>query len=154
MLTLLIPGPQSPRKDMDVFLWPLIDELNELWANGIDARDAASDNRVFRMRAVLLWTINDFPTRSSLSGWSGQGYKACSTCNKDTPSMRVIVKTTYFGQRHFLPINHHWHSNLEFSGNTEGKHPPRRFSKIDILEQLRHVKASVPSKNPNYRGVK
>ena len=31
MLTLLIPGPQAPGKDMDVFLLPLIDELNQLW---------------------------------------------------------------------------------------------------------------------------
>ena len=30
MLTLLIHGPQSPSKDMDVFMRPLIDELNEL----------------------------------------------------------------------------------------------------------------------------
>ena len=34
MLTFLIPGPQSLRKNMDVFLRPLIDELNELWVNG------------------------------------------------------------------------------------------------------------------------
>ena len=34
MLSLLIPGPQSPRKDMDVFLRPLIDELNDLWVMG------------------------------------------------------------------------------------------------------------------------
>ena len=54
MLTLLIPGPQSRRKDMDVFLQPLIDKLNKLWVNDLDTRDVATDNRVFRMRAVLL----------------------------------------------------------------------------------------------------
>lgn len=71
MLTLLIPGPQSLGKDMDVFLWTLIDELNKLWVDGIDTHDAASDNRVFKMWVALLWTINDFPVRSSLFGWSG-----------------------------------------------------------------------------------
>ena len=30
MLTLLIPGPQSLGKDMDIFLRPLIDEVDEL----------------------------------------------------------------------------------------------------------------------------
>ncbi|GKC64029.1 retrotransposon protein, putative, ty3-gypsy subclass [Tanacetum coccineum] len=39
--------------------------------------------------------INDFSARSSLSGWSGQGYKACPTCNKDTPSVRVLGKTRF-----------------------------------------------------------
>ena len=30
MLTLLIPGPNAPKKDIDVFLRPLVDELKEL----------------------------------------------------------------------------------------------------------------------------
>ncbi|GJS64510.1 hypothetical protein Tco_0679074 [Tanacetum coccineum] len=32
MLTLLIPGPKSPGKDIDVYLRPLIDDLNVEWA--------------------------------------------------------------------------------------------------------------------------
>ncbi|GJY96570.1 reverse transcriptase domain-containing protein [Tanacetum coccineum] len=32
MLTLLIPGPKSPGKDVDVYLRPLIDDLKVLWA--------------------------------------------------------------------------------------------------------------------------
>ena len=68
MLTLLIPGPHSPGKDMDVFLCSLIDELNELWVHGLETHDAAHENDVFRMRVALLWTVNHFPARSSLSG--------------------------------------------------------------------------------------
>ncbi|KAL5560887.1 hypothetical protein UlMin_030634 [Ulmus minor] len=154
ILTLLIPGPHSPGKDMDIFLRPLIDELNELWVHGLETRDAAYENGVFRMHAALLWTVNDFPARSSLSGWSGQGYRACPTCNEDTPSMRVIGKTTYFGHRRFLPTNHHWRSNLQFDGHTERKRPPRKFSTTDIVEQLRRVKTGIPGKHPNYGGVK
>ncbi|KAL5560845.1 hypothetical protein UlMin_037056 [Ulmus minor] len=154
MLSLLIPGPQSPGKDMDVFLCQLIDELKELWVHGLDTRDAASENGVFRMRAALLWTVNDFPARSSLSGWSGQGYRACPTCNEDTPSMQVIGKTAYFGHRRFLPTNHHWRSNLQFDGRTERKCPLRRFSTTDILKQLRRVKTGIPGKHLNYGGVK
>ena len=77
---------------MDVFLQPLIEELNDLWENRLETRDAASENSVFRMRATLLWKINEFPARSSLSKWSGQGYRACPTCNEDIPSMQVIRK--------------------------------------------------------------
>ncbi|XP_023760659.2 uncharacterized protein LOC111909103 [Lactuca sativa] len=73
MLTLLIPGPRSPAKDIDVYLRPLVDELKMLWVEGVQMRDAYT-NTVFNMRAMLLWTINDFPARSSLSGWSGQGF--------------------------------------------------------------------------------
>ncbi|GKE39243.1 hypothetical protein Tco_1462648 [Tanacetum coccineum] len=75
--------------DIDVYLRPLIEDLKVLWdRKGVETIDFASGQN-FNMRAMVLWTINDFPARSSLSGWSGQGYKACPTCNKDTPSVRV-----------------------------------------------------------------
>ena len=102
MLTLLIPSPQSPGKGMDIFLRPLVDELKELWESGLDTRDTANDNQVFRMRAALLWKINDFLAMSSLSRWIGQGYKTCPTCNEDTPSMRVVRKIALLWSSTFL----------------------------------------------------
>jgi hypothetical protein len=102
MLTLLIPGPKSPAKDIDVYLRPLIDDLVKLWKKpGILTMDVATGTQ-FHMRAMLLWTINDFPARSSLSGWQGQGYYACPTCKVDTPATRLISKTAYVGHRRFL----------------------------------------------------
>ena len=67
MLTLLIRGPKSPGKDMDIFLRPLVDELKDLWANGVVTRDSAT-NQMFKLWAVLLLTVNDFPAKSSLFG--------------------------------------------------------------------------------------
>ncbi|KAL5572684.1 hypothetical protein UlMin_022281 [Ulmus minor] len=58
---------------------PLVDELKELWESGLDTCDTAYNNKVFKMRVALLWTVNDFLARSSLYGWSGQGKKAFST---------------------------------------------------------------------------
>ncbi|KAM1429655.1 hypothetical protein ACFX2I_045826 [Malus domestica] len=34
LLSLLILGPRSPGKEIDVYMRPLIDELNELWEVG------------------------------------------------------------------------------------------------------------------------
>ena len=65
MMSLLIPGPKSPGKDIDVYLQPLIDELNE-WV-GVRAYDAYKKER-FTLRAAILWTINDFPAYGMLSG--------------------------------------------------------------------------------------
>nr|GFC74700.1 hypothetical protein [Tanacetum cinerariifolium] len=79
---------KSLGKDIDVYLRLLIDDLKVLWAKpGVETIDVATCLK-FNMRAMVLWTINDYPARSSLSGWSGQGYKACLTCNEDTPSVR------------------------------------------------------------------
>ncbi|GJW52340.1 RNA-directed DNA polymerase, eukaryota [Tanacetum coccineum] len=57
MLTLLIPGPKSPGKDIDVYLRPLIDDLKDLWAlKGVETIDVAT-GQTFNMRAILLWTV-------------------------------------------------------------------------------------------------
>ncbi|KAL4583030.1 hypothetical protein LXL04_007594 [Taraxacum kok-saghyz] len=146
-------GPRSPGKDMDVFLRPLVDELKVLWDEGVKVRDVAT-NTVFTMHAALLWTINDFPARSSLSGWSGQGYKACPTCNEDTPSCRVKRKTAYVGHRRFLPTKHHWRSSRLFNGKSERRGPPKRFSPTTILRQLSYVQIRKPGKHPRVGGVK
>ena len=151
MLSLLIPGPKSPGKDMDVFLRPLVEELNRLWHDGIRVKDA-STNTFFTMKAALLWTINDFPARSSLSGWSGQGYKACPTCNEDTPSYRVTNKVVYVGHRRFLDADDPWRENLDFNGRTERRPPPKQFSYADIDAQLRRVIRRVSGKHPDYGG--
>ncbi|XP_076945935.1 uncharacterized protein LOC143617181 [Bidens hawaiensis] len=153
MLSLLIPGPKSPGKDMDVFLKPLVCELKHLWQEGVLTKDATT-NTFFTTKAVLLWTINDFPARSSLSGWSGQGYKACPTCNEDTPSMHVTNKVVYVGHRRFLHANHAWRKSLDFNGEPETRSPPKQFSAADIEDQLSRLLYRVPGKHPDFGGVK
>ena len=41
MMSLLIPGPESPGKDFDVFMEPLVEELLQLWT-GVPTYDALS----------------------------------------------------------------------------------------------------------------
>lgn len=89
-MSLLIPGPKSPGKDYDVFLQPLVDELKELW-NGIDAYDSYS-GCMFKLRAMVLWTISDFPGYAYLSGWSTVGKLTCPVCLEDTRSRRITDK--------------------------------------------------------------
>ncbi|GJR03804.1 hypothetical protein Tco_0526788 [Tanacetum coccineum] len=106
------------------------------------------------MRAMVLWTINDFPARSSLSGWSGQGYKACPTCNKDTSSVRVLGKTDYVSHRRFLKKPHKWRMSLEFNGEIEDGDPPRKFDRDQIQAQFAILPTCVKGKHPSYGGVK
>ena len=67
-LSCIIPGPKNPKGKIDVYLQPLIDELKILW-EGVLTYDI-SKRRNFKMKAALLWTINDFPAYGMLSGWS------------------------------------------------------------------------------------
>ncbi|XP_019260528.1 PREDICTED: uncharacterized protein LOC109238508 [Nicotiana attenuata] len=72
ILSMLIPGPNSPGDAIDIYLQPLIEELKELWEVGIETFDASSKQN-FKLHASLLWTINDFPAYENLSGWSTKG---------------------------------------------------------------------------------
>ncbi|GJS89133.1 hypothetical protein Tco_0771769 [Tanacetum coccineum] len=119
---------------------------------GVETIDVASGQK-FNMRAMVLWTINDFPARSSLSGWSGQGYKACPTCNKDTSSVRVLSKTTYVGHRRFLKKPHKWRSSLEFNGQIDNRDPPKEFGRDEILAQLDRLPTRLTGKHLSYGGV-
>ncbi|GJS20891.1 transposon-like protein [Tanacetum coccineum] len=59
--TLIILGPHSSKNNIDVFLEPLIDELIQLWDDGVDTYDAFRENK-FKLKATLMWTLNDFRT--------------------------------------------------------------------------------------------
>nr|GEU55194.1 hypothetical protein [Tanacetum cinerariifolium] len=129
MLTLSIYGPKFPGKDIDVYLRPLIDDLKVLWVlKGVDAIDIATGQK-FNMRAMVLWTINDFSALSSLSGWSGQSYLACPTYNKDTPR------------------------SLEFNGEIEDEDPPRKFNRdqIPALDRYQCGHPTAPAKVVQYQ---
>ena len=58
-LSMVIPGPSSPGRNIDVCLLPLIDELTQLWSSRALTYDI-SRKKNFVMRAALMWTINDF----------------------------------------------------------------------------------------------
>ncbi|GKF92983.1 zinc finger, PHD-type containing protein, partial [Tanacetum coccineum] len=140
--------------DIDVYLRPLIDDLKDLWAlKGVETIDIATCQK-FNMRVMVLWTINDFPARSILSRWSGQGYMACPTCNEDTPSMRVLGKTAYVGQGRFLKKPHKWRRSRDFNGETEDGDPPKEFNPDQILTQLNRLSTREKGKHLSYKGVK
>ena len=85
MLTLLIPGPKQPGNDINVYLAPHVEDLNELWVNGVKVYDVV-DKSTFNLKAILIWTINDFPAYANTSGWSTKGKLACHVCHTNTYS--------------------------------------------------------------------
>ncbi|GAA0174326.1 hypothetical protein LIER_27743 [Lithospermum erythrorhizon] len=71
-MSLIIPGPKSPGRDLDMFLRPLLDELNDLWSVGANTWDSYIKEN-FQLRVALMWTISDFPAYGMLSGWNSHG---------------------------------------------------------------------------------
>lgn len=137
ILSMIIPGPDSPGNDIDVYLQPLIEELLQLW-KGVDAFDATT-NKDFKLRAALLWTLNDFPALAYLYGWSTRGTYACPSCAGSTKSRFLSKgkKCCYMGHRRWLPQGHPYRrQKKKFDGNTETEDAPETLSGSSVLKML------------------
>ncbi|XP_021758007.1 uncharacterized protein LOC110723041 isoform X1 [Chenopodium quinoa] len=153
ILSMLIPGPKGPGDAIDIYLQPLIEELRDLWDNGVETFDASAQNH-FNLRASLMWTINDFPAYAMLSGWSTKGYLACPCCQKDTRSEWLSHggKECYMGHRCYLPMNHRWRKDKDsFDGKVERSLPPKPCSIDEILHQLEDLENIVLSNDPQVK---
>jgi hypothetical protein len=146
MMSLLIPGPECPGKDFDVFLEPLVEELLTLWA-GLETKDAFS-GKEFKLHAAVIWCIHDYPALSTLSGRVTKGYYACVRCDKNPCSRRIRNKICYIGHRCFLPRDHPWRTKKYFDGQTEKRDKPEEFSIDELMQQLERVKDVRPGKHP------
>jgi hypothetical protein len=149
-LSILISGKESPTSEnIDVFLQPLVEELQELWI-GIDAQDFSKPHgqRWFKMCGLLLWTISDFPAYGLISGLCTKGYRACPVCGPNTDSRGTKCgtlkenneargsKIIYGGARRWLrSLVHPYRRNERFNGNHEMRRAPRRMSSREILQQ-------------------
>ncbi|KAL0289873.1 UNVERIFIED_CONTAM: hypothetical protein Sangu_2599500 [Sesamum angustifolium] len=66
-LMMVIPGPSNPKRLIDVYLEPLIEEMLQFWLVDVGTYDHATD-RAFMMRVALMWTVNDLPAYGIASG--------------------------------------------------------------------------------------
>jgi hypothetical protein len=138
ILSMIIPGPTAPGMNIDVYLQPLISELQELWNVGVRTYDI-SMKKSFVMRTALMWTINDFPAYADLSGWSTRGPLACPCCMHSTGSTWLTYgrKYCYMGHRRWLPAYHKWQQMARtFNGKQELGVAPVIPDGGEILRQL------------------
>jgi len=137
-LSILVPGRNHPKRSLDIFLRPLIEELQELWINGVNAFDI-SVKQNFNLQAVLMWTISDFQAYGILSGWTTHGGMSCPYCMDQTDAFQLKNghKSSWFDcHRRFLPTDHVFHQNERFfrKGHIVDDDPPYFMSGEEILE--------------------
>jgi hypothetical protein len=138
MMDLLILGLASPRKDFDLFLEPLVEDLLELWSD-VRAYDGLS-GKMFNLHAAVLWCIHDYPTLSTLLGCTTKEYFTCIHCDKHPLSYSLRSKIGYFGRYCFLPNGHCLRRDNKFAGIHESNDPPGEFSIEELLAELEKVK--------------
>ena len=136
-LSLIVPRLESPGKNLDVYLRPLIDELKSLWNDGTLTYDASLKEN-YTMKATVRWMTSNFPAYNMLSGWSTHGPKACPHCMGDSNTFMLKHgrKPSWFDchQRHLPPSHHPFRKNrVNFKkGRVEKDLPPLRLSGSNI----------------------
>ena len=99
------------------------------------------------MRAVLMWTISDFPAYGMLSGWTTHGRLSCPHFQDSTDAFQLKHgrKSCWFDcHRRFLPPDHPYRkSRTLFTKNKKVfDSPPLEISGDDLLKQFRDFGAS------------
>jgi hypothetical protein len=113
-LTLVILGPKEPKKQINIFLCPLMEGLKELW-QGVDAYDNHLKCR-FNSCDAYLWSIHDYLAYGKFVGWCVHGQLNCPVCMDDPDAFRLQhgKKVSLFDcHQRFLPLSH------EFKGDNE-----------------------------------
>ncbi|GJR23872.1 basic helix-loop-helix leucine zipper transcription factor [Tanacetum coccineum] len=98
---------------------------------------------VGKLKASLMWTINDFPAYANLSGRSTKGRVACPVCVNFTHSrwLKHGKKFCYMGHRRWLEPNHSCRFQKErFDGTVENRGPPTPLTGSDVLKQLSGIR--------------
>ncbi|CAM6122643.1 unnamed protein product [Calypogeia fissa] len=140
ILAMLLPGKDSVTEEqIDVLMAPLVDDLKQLWEDGVecfDVLDRPTLPRKFKLRAMVMWTINDYPGYGLISGQQHNGYKGCVICGPNCVSRhsKHTQKITYGESRHWLPLNHVFRNKkhaVYFDGTVETRPPPPRMSSAD-----------------------
>ena len=141
MLCLLIQGPRQPGNDIDVFLEPVIDDLEILWKEGVETWDAYGQEN-FKLRVLLFCTINDYPALGNLSGQTIKGKKACSDCKEHTRSrwLKKSRKMVYMGHRRWLPLRHTFRRKKKiFNGKRELQPAPKDLSGDEVHNMVKDI---------------
>ncbi|CAM8885029.1 unnamed protein product [Rhodiola kirilowii] len=155
ILCMLISGPKSPDKCLNVFMRPLIDELKMLWEEGVQTYDE-TDGSSFIMKAAVMWTISDLPGLGMLRGIKTKGYKACPLCLDEIDATHITGRMSYQGHQRWLPRDHDWRfAANRFNGEIEHREPPTSLSGTEIFAQISSHDYPTLSLHPEFmqRGV-
>jgi hypothetical protein len=108
MLTMLISRPKQPSNDIDVFLEPLMEDMEILFDHGVEMMDASRKEK-FTLKAIIFVTITDYPDLFSLSRQI-KGKTGCVVCIDGTCYMYLkgSNKMVYMRHRQFLVKGHRY----------------------------------------------
>ncbi|XP_075670448.1 uncharacterized protein LOC142640260 [Castanea sativa] len=143
-------SPHQSGNEIDIYLKPLVDELKELWEEGVETYDAYSKEH-FQMRATLLWTIHDYLGFDNVFGWRIKGDHSCYTCN-DEPYLEVLEsKIGFIKHRAYLPMEYRWRQSRLHNGLSEKRKKSLELAVGKIQKQLDRIQNIILGKYPSIK---
>ena len=134
LLVGLIPGPHEPKRDINTYIGPLVEELTNLWEGVQFNVQSLRVNKV--IRCALMCVACDLPAGRKISGFLGHSTRlGCSRCNKEFPGSVGLMD--YFG----------------FDRNTWGNRTKERHVS-DTLETKEKVTITATEKAESEKGCR
>ena len=151
-LTLIVPGPNYPGKNMSVYMQPLMDDLKEAWVNGIKTYDAASKKN-FQMYAWYQYSLHDLPAFALFVAWCVHGRFPCPQCKAALKFHWLPAGGKYSCfdlHRQFLPTDHPFRKDKKnfMKGKVVIHSAPPALMGAQIHEQLKSMEPD--PKRPGY----
>jgi hypothetical protein len=144
-LALVILGPKEPKKQMNLFLRPLMEDLKELWQR-VDAYEHHLKCR-FNLCVAYQWSIHDYLAYRKFIRWCIHGHLNCPICMDDSNAFRLehSRKVTFFDyHQSFLPMSHKFRGDKWTFLNAKSirKGPPKQKFGGDIVKMLDDLQES------------
>ncbi|XP_040375979.1 uncharacterized protein LOC121053294 [Oryza brachyantha] len=134
-------GPKQPGIDIDVFLEPLMEDMEEVRKDRLRLWDEFKREH-FTLHVIIFVTINDLPANFSLSGQI-KGKTGCLICLDKTSYKYLMssMKTVYMRHRRFLPQKHKYRKMKRLFDNTvENDTAPKTRSGTYVYEITKKIK--------------
>jgi hypothetical protein len=151
---------------MDVFLEPLMKDMQKLWEHGVNVWDEYKKEH-FNLKAIILCTINDNPACLALTG-QVKGKTGCVICIDQMESIYLPSTSNLVYMRHhrFLPPKHRYHQwrscfdsmieNGEASKHRDGKFVFEMAKNINVIfgkpvKGIKRKKSEKPPKDSPFK---
>jgi hypothetical protein len=117
-----------------------MEDMQKLWEHGVTIWDEYKKEH-FNLKAILFCTINDNPTRLSLTG-QVKGKIGCVVCMDQTEAIYLpsSSKLMYMRHRRFLPPKHMYHQwRSGFDGMIKNGEAPKHWDGKFVFEMINSI---------------